>query len=100
VKLYVDDWRSAPSGWACARSVDEAIAILRQGTVTELSLDYDLGGAGTTGLQVLHWIESEIESGHMAMPLMTAHSGSVVGRRRLESQIEWLEQRFARGDES
>jgi hypothetical protein len=95
-KLFVDDLRSAPPGWLCARTVDEAITILREGTVAELSLDYDLGHMNATGMQVLQWLETALESGCVAMPIMTAHSGSVHGRRRLESQIEWLEHRFGR----
>jgi len=94
MKLFVDDQRAAPQGWICARSVDEAIEHLSQGAVTDLSLDYDLGGPDTTGLDVLNWMESAISAGRIAMPAMTAHSGSILGRRRLETHIEWLEQRF------
>ena len=96
MKLFVDDQRAAPLGWTCARTVDEAIEYLGQGAVTELSLDYDLGGADTTGLDVLNWMESAVSAGRIAMPAMTAHSGSILGRHRLEAHIEWLEQRFSR----
>jgi hypothetical protein len=96
MKLYVDDQRPAPVGWLCARTVDEAIQYLMQGKVTEMSLDYDLGGADTTGLDVLAWLESAVDAGRIALPAMTAHSGSILGRRRLETHIDWLTQRFAR----
>lgn len=96
MKLFVDDQRAAPQGWICARTVDEAIEHLSQGAVTELSLDYDLGGPDTTGLDVLNWLQAAISSGRVKMPAMTAHSGSILGRRRLEAHIEWLEQRFSK----
>ena len=96
MKLFVDDLRPAPNGWTLARTVDEAIELLLQGSVSELSLDYDLGGRDATGLDVLSWIETAVAEGRLKMPKMSAHSGSVLGRRRLEAQIEWLMQRFPR----
>jgi hypothetical protein len=96
MKLYVDDLRPPPAGWVLAKTVDEAIELLSRGTVVELSLDYDLGGADATGLDVLNWLESAIAEGRISMPAMAAHSGSVLGRRRLEAQIEWLQQRHSR----
>ncbi len=97
LKLYLDDQRPAPSGWTLAKTADDAIEILRTGDVAELSLDYDLGDPiHGTGLQVLDWLESALADGRIRMPQLSAHSGSLIGRRRLEAQIEWLEQRFAR----
>ena len=95
MKLYVDDLRAPPVGWTLAKTVDEAIELLSQGCVVELSLDYDLGGADRTGLDLLNWLESAIAAGRISMPTMTAHSGSVLGRRRLEAHIEWLQGRFS-----
>ena len=96
LKLYLDDQRPAPPGWSLAKTADEAVNMLRTGDVTELSLDYDLGDpANGNGLHVLDWLESAISQGLIRMPKLTAHSGSILGRRRLEAQIEWLEQRFA-----
>lgn len=94
MRLYVDDLRPAPDGWVLARTVDEAVRVLRLGNVTELSLDYDLGSPSQTGLHVLRWLESAVQSGTTKLPSMYAHSGSVVGRRRLEHQIEALVQQF------
>ena len=96
MKLYLDDHRPAPAGWERAKTAHEAIDFLRTGTVVELSLDYDLGDpVYGTGLQVLDWLESAIAEGRVRMPRMSAHSASPIGRRRLEAQIEWIEQRYA-----
>ncbi len=95
MKLYLDDQRPAPVGWVLARSAEEAIARLREGGVTELSLDYDLGDPHFgTGLDVLDWLEDAVARGLLRLPGLAAHSGSPVGRRRLEATIALLEERF------
>ena len=95
LRLYVDDQRPAPAGWELAKTMAEAIDILRTGEGTELSLDYDLGDPGRgNGLQVLKWLESAITRGQIRLPRMSAHSGSPLGRRRLEAQIESMQEQF------
>ncbi len=95
MKVYLDDQRPAPNGWRLVRTADDAIDLLRQGVVTELSLDYDLGDPHLgTGLDVLNWLEQALEERKVSLPRLTAHSGSVVGRRRLETTIALLEERF------
>lgn len=96
VKIYLDDNRPAPVGWTLVRTADEAIAKLRQGNVTEVSLDYDLGDPQFgTGLDVLDWLEHALlERRLLLLPRLTAHSGSLLGRRRLETAIALLEERW------
>lgn len=43
MKLYVDDCRPVPEGWAVARTVREAVAMLEAGGVGEVSLDFMIG---------------------------------------------------------
>ncbi len=43
VRLYLDDVRKCPVGWTLARSVAEAIDVMKRWTVVEASLDHDLG---------------------------------------------------------
>ena len=43
MKVYLDDVRDAPPGWVRAHMPEEVIALLRSSSVTELSLDHDLG---------------------------------------------------------
>jgi hypothetical protein len=95
MKVYLDDQRPAPSGWTVARTADEAISLLRHGDVTDLSLDYDLGDPSFgTGLVVLDWLEMAVAERQFTLPRLTAHSGSVIGRRRLEASIALLEERW------
>lgn len=43
LKLYVDDVRTPPPGWALARTIEDAVRILSEGDVEEVSLDYVIG---------------------------------------------------------
>ena len=49
MKLYVDDVRPIPEGWTGARTVLEAIKILSEGKVEEISLDHDIFHPVTEG---------------------------------------------------
>jgi hypothetical protein len=95
MKVYLDDHRPAPAGWVQVRTADDAIALLRDGAVTDLSLDYDLGDPHFgTGLDVLDWLETAMGERRLTLPRLTAHSGSIWGRRRLEASIALLEERW------
>ena len=41
-KLFVDDMREIPEGWIGARTVSEAISLLANLSVSEVSLDHDI----------------------------------------------------------
>jgi hypothetical protein len=57
MKLYVDDVRTPPAGWALARTVKEALSMLEAGGVVDVSLDYFIGeGEGGTFLPVAQFI--------------------------------------------
>lgn len=43
MKVYLDDERQTPEGWHRFYWPEEAIELLKQGKVTEISLDHDLG---------------------------------------------------------
>lgn len=42
MKIYVDDLRQAPEGWVLARTITEAIRMLAELAVEEVSLDHDI----------------------------------------------------------
>jgi hypothetical protein len=42
IRLYVDDIRKEPEGWVRAKTVTEAIRILDEQDVVEVSLDHDI----------------------------------------------------------
>lgn len=42
MKLFIDDIRQAPDGWERRRTITDAIRLLHNGVVEELSLDHDI----------------------------------------------------------
>ncbi len=92
VRLYVDDIRNPgpelgdgwDTDWTVARTSREAIAILEQGNVVELTLDHDLGG-NDTGYKVICWIEE-----HNVWPAdgVFCHSANPVGWRRIMDVVK------------
>jgi hypothetical protein len=80
MKLWVDDLRPTPAGWAVARTLSEALAIYTEwhDTIDEVSLDHDLGGDETTRPLVLWMAEHDIWP-----DVVRVHTQNNVGR-------EWL----------
>lgn len=88
MKLYLDDERKTPVGWVRVFWPDEAIAWLETETVTEISLDHDLGDDDRgTGYDVILWIENEVMTNNFIPPQIHIHSANVSARRKMELDI-------------
>lgn len=84
MRLWVDDERPAPEGWAWVESSAEAIRVLDTEHVESLSLDYCLKGSDT-GDMVLFWLKDNLR----AWPVdIFAHSSSSSGSALLERLIK------------
>lgn len=100
MRLWVDDERPVPEGWVGAKTAKEAICILEEQKVEEISLDHDLGDTENrpeeTGYTVLTYIESRVvwDENYVA-PKIHVHTANVAGRRRMELGVESIE-RFMR----
>lgn len=87
MKLWVDDLRPAPEGWTWAKTSEVAITALAlfmgtEKTITELSLDHDLGEDDTT-LPVVDWMAE-----HDLWPaIVRVHSMNPVGVANLTRTI-------------
>lgn len=96
MRVYLDDERSTPEGWVRVYWPDQAIALLRQGGVTEISLDHDLGDdARGTGYDVIAWIEEAVVLDGFSPPCIRVHSANPSARLRMEAGIAAIE-RLAR----
>jgi hypothetical protein len=99
VKVWLDDVREAPEGWAHVKTPEEAIELLRSRRVEEISLDHDLGlttpESERTGYDVLAWLEEAVAMGtwEYAVPAIHIHSANPVGRQRMEQAIKSIRQR-------
>lgn len=71
---------------------EQAIALLQDGDVTEISLDHDLGDdAHGTGYDVIAWIEEAVVTRGFKPPRITIHSANPVGRDRMLRGIAAIE---------
>ena len=92
MKVYLDDERIAPDGWRQVRWPEEAIELLETGTVTELSLDHDLGDDDHgTGYDVVLWIEEAVAIRGFRPPSIKVHSANSSARIKMESGIQSIE---------
>jgi hypothetical protein len=77
MKVFLDDERATPDGWERVYWHDEALRLLESGAVTEISLDYDLGGdTHGTGYDVVLWIEEAVALRGFRPPEITVHSAN------------------------
>jgi len=97
VKVYLDDERATPEGWHRVYWPDEAIALLENGVVTELSLDHDLGDDDRgTGYDVVLWIEEAVIVNNFSPPKMKVHSANSSARLKMEAGIRAIEEKSAK----
>jgi hypothetical protein len=84
MKLYLDDARIEPEGWARAYTYEECLELLTTGLVTHLDLDWHLGqGPERTGLAVLEWLEREVRAGRVPLPRLSVHTSDPGARQRM-----------------
>lgn len=98
MKVFLDDLRPAPDGWVRVFWPDEAIALLKTGEVTDMSLDHDLGDDQRgTGYDVLLWIEEAVATGNFRAPRMIVHSANPAARERMEAAVAAILKRSLAG---
>ena len=97
MKVYLDDERATPEGWHRVYWPDEAIALLKDGVVTELSLDHDLGDDDRgTGYDVVLWVEEAVIVNNFTPPKMKVHSANSSARLKMEAGIKTIEEKSAK----
>ncbi|PNI00424.1 cyclic-phosphate processing receiver domain-containing protein [Vibrio diazotrophicus] len=88
MKVYLDDERQTPEGWHRVYWPEEAINLLKQGIVTEIGLDHDLGDdEHGTGYDVILWIEEAVATQGFQPPLIRVHSANSSARQKMEFGI-------------
>ncbi len=93
MKVYLDDERDTPEGWIRVYWPDEAIDLLANGNVEEISLDHDLGDDDRgTGYDVILWIEEAVATSDFTPPVIRVHSANSSAREKMERGIEAIQQ--------
>lgn len=97
MKIFLDDCRQEPSGWARTHQVDETIGLLMKcqesGEIVEVvSLDNDLGADVPEGRKVLDWLEEtkHFNPDFILPEKVVVHSANPVARQRMETVISRL----------
>jgi len=84
LKVYVDEERQTPEGWTRVYWPDEAIELLRTGTVEVISLDHDPGDDERgTGYDVVKWIKEQVVTAGFVPPIIRVHSANVSARTKI-----------------
>ena len=91
MKIFLDDIREAPVGWARTYTAEETIELLANCNVDEISLDHDLGEGKVEGYRVLTWIEEQIYKNFYTPPKIRVHSANPAGRKRMEAAAKSIE---------
>jgi hypothetical protein len=87
IKLWLDDCRPAPAGWTLARTIAEAIALLKTGRVTDASLDYHLIGR-EKGHEVATFIKEEALAGRLPRLRWRTHTSDPTGAAHMRMILE------------
>lgn len=88
MKVYLDDERKTPEGWVRVFWPEKAIELLKTGSVSEISLDHDLGDdAHGTGYDVVLWIEEAVVTQNFVPPKIKVHSANSSARYKMELGI-------------
>lgn len=88
IKVYLDDERETPEGWVRCYWPCEVIELLKQGNVSEVSLDHDLGNDDRgTGYDVLLWIEENVFCNDFNPPIMNVHSANSSAKAKMKLAI-------------
>lgn len=79
MRVFMDDYRSAPAGFVLARTTEECLLLLREYEVDVLSLDYEMGWDSPSGGDVAAAIVRE----GLFPKEIYLHTSSAEGRRRM-----------------
>lgn len=85
IKLWVDDVRQAPEGYTWVRSVNEAIAAIKNNEIEVIDIDHDAGNFAFDGgdyIKLLDWLEEE----GLSYPIHI-HSMNPIGRANMQRII-------------
>lgn len=88
VKLWLDDERPEPDGWVCVKTAREAIKILSERNVIEVSFDHDLGDTNIvdcgTGYDAISWLEFQVMTDDtFPIPVVHIHTANASARIKM-----------------
>jgi len=93
MKIFLDNMRDAPEGWLAVHWPDDAILLLAQGEVTELSVDHEFGrGLRGTADTLFDWLTTAITTRALPVPKLIVHSSNSTQQARLQARADEIAQ--------
>lgn len=93
ISVFLDDeeCRVPKEGWVWVKTPQEAVDLLKTGTVERISLDNDLGMCGhgpmTEGKHVADWIEAEAVAGRLEPIYVYIHTRNPAAKQQMKHAI-------------
>lgn len=88
MKVWLDDERPAPDGWHHVMTATEAIRLVNECGVDEISLDNDLGLQNEEGYDVIKHIEELVfHNPSFKCPIVHIHTANPVARQKMKAAL-------------
>lgn len=88
MRIFLDNFKEAPIGWVHAYTAEEAIRLLANFNVTDLSMDNEVNNGDAPGYYVLNWIENQILYSHYKPPKIHTHATNANNFKRMSTIID------------
>ncbi|MEI8270869.1 MAG: cyclic-phosphate processing receiver domain-containing protein [bacterium] len=92
---YIQSEFGADDSYFWVKTARDAINILKNGNVKNISLDHDLGPNAGTGLEVANWIEQQAFLGNIEKLSWSVHSMNPVGSKNMIKALEKADEFWA-----
>lgn len=92
---YIQSEFGADDSYFWVKTARDAINILKNGNVKNISLDHDLGTNAGDGLEVAKWIEEQAFLGNIERINWSIHSMNPIGRKNMERALEKADEFWA-----
>lgn len=89
MNIFMDDMRPAEYGFVLARTVDEALKLVRENEVEILSLDYNMGIRKKNGLD---FVNEFCQEGLFAKKIII-HSNDIFGVKKMIEKLQAAQER-------
>jgi hypothetical protein len=94
VKIYLDDIRQVPEGWALVTGVEEFKRLIKEASdngerIEAISFDHDLGENVQDGYDAVKWLAENYPQYLMEDVAIDSHSDNPAGRENIEKFVEF-----------
>lgn len=89
IKIWLDDLRVPPnSSWTWCKEVEEAVVLIADNDIYQISFDHDLGEDTPTGYELATWIEERVVKLKKPPPIhWNVHSANPIGAKNIEAAM-------------